>query len=60
MKNGIGKIVIGLIFIGLGGTRVATSKGALAIFGGAMALYGLFSLGYGIYMIVNKKEDNNS
>ncbi|QXP58572.1 hypothetical protein [Olleya sp. HaHaR_3_96] len=52
--------MIGIIFIGLGGSRVAMDKGGLAFFGGMMALYGIFSLGYGIYMLINTKENNHS
>lgn len=60
MKKGLGKILIGLIFIGLGGSRVAMNKGGLAIFGGAMALYGIFSVGYGIYTLINDKKNDKS
>jgi hypothetical protein len=56
MNKGIKKILIGIILIGLGGSRVAMNKGGLAVFGGVMALFGLFTLGYGIYMIINNKD----
>ena len=36
------------------------NKGGLAIFGGAMALYGIFSVGYGIYTLINDKKNDKS
>ncbi len=59
MNSGIGRIIIGIVFMGLGGMRLAQaqSQGYL-IFSVFMMLYGLFSVGHGIYKIVNKNKNS--
>jgi hypothetical protein len=56
MKEEVRKIIIGILFIGLGGSRIVMDKGGLVAFGWAMALYGVFSLGYGIYLLSKDKS----
>lgn len=57
MSRGLARILIGVLFTGLGGSRIAVSKGGLVYVGIFMTLYGLFSVGHGIYML-SKKENN--
>lgn len=49
MNKGIQRILIGVLFLVLGGVRLATNTGGLLIWGIVLLAYGLFSIGYGIY-----------
>ena len=57
MNGGIGRIIVGILFIVLGGSRVAMSKSdGLRTFGFVMAAYGLFSIGHGIYKLTKGND----
>lgn len=57
MNSGIGRIIIGLVFIVLGGMRIAQAQSqGYFIFSIVMLLYGLFSVGHGIYLLTKKNK----
>ena len=59
MNSGLGRILIGCVFLFLGISRITQDEGNLVYFGYAMAGYGLFSVGFGAYKMMNKdKEDS--
>lgn len=57
MNKGVGRIIVGVLFIGLGGFRIATDTGGIQLFGVFMSLYGLFSVGHGIYLLNSKPKE---
>ena len=50
MRKSYGRMIAGVLFAILGGSRVAMDNGGLLIFGVCMLLYGIFSIGYGIFL----------
>ena len=52
MNSGIGRIIVGILFVVLGAFRLSSSRSdGIKIFGFVMLAYGLFTIGHGIYKI---------
>lgn len=56
MNKPISRVIIGLIFIALAGVRITIEKG-LEVWTMIFLGYGLFTLGYGIYLLSKSKKD---
>ncbi|MCH2233599.1 MAG: hypothetical protein MK078_05040 [Crocinitomicaceae bacterium] len=54
MNGGIGRITVGILFLVLGGLRLASDS--VQALGFILILYGLFSIGHGIYKLTKERE----
>lgn len=56
MNTGLGRLLIGVLCIGVSAYSYFTNDGAPEIISIALGLYGLFSVGFGAYKLNKKKN----
>ena len=56
MKPGLSRLLIGLLCIGVATYSYFTTNDAPELISMALGLYGLFSIGFGVYVLTKKKK----
>ena len=56
MKTGLSRLLIGVLCLGVAGYSYFTTNEAPELISIILGLYGLFSIGYGTYMLTKKEK----